>query len=253
MLGRRYWVDVGKIGVVANDDVLYSLIEERKRFDLGQVRLTTGDLGTEIKWHVQSPCHASLYAAMDWLTTAKSPFVLRFYISGWFEEFHRTYQDVMRRLEDIVARGDRHFTTRTMVQQFELNEKPLPDLITECLNSPASALDYAVECAYEESFEQYSVERIGPKSVINQVWGPFPSSFPCLSTSQYGKVVSQAYHEVFVSGKPRYDHVLAAMRMPDNVLFWVPYHRLVLPKKANGSKPSVLVISELSQVDIKLI
>jgi hypothetical protein len=253
MLGRRYWVDVGKVGTVADEDGTYSQFEERKRFDHGQVRLTTGDLGTEIKWHVQSPCHSSLYAAMDWLVTAKSPFVLRFYVSGWFEEFHRSYQDVMRRLEDIVARGDRHFTTRTMVRQFELKDKPLPDLITECLNSPASALDYAVECAYEDGTEQFAVDKIGPKSVINQVWGPFPSSFPCLPTSQYGKVVSQAYHEVSHSGKPRYDHVLAAMRMPDNVLFWVPYHRLVLPKKSSSSKPTVLVIAELSQVDIKLI
>jgi hypothetical protein len=253
MLGQKYWVDLGKIGAVSNDDSNYSQIEDRKRFDLGQVRLTTGDLGTEIKWHVQAPCHASLYAAMAWLSAAKSPFVLRFYVSGWFEEFHRTHQDLMRRMEDIVARGDRHFATRTMVQQFELDEKPLPDLITECLNTPASALDYAVECAYEESTDQFAVERIGPKSVISQVWGPFPSSFPCLSTSQYGKVVSQAYHEVSVSGKPRYDHVLAAMRMPDNALFWVPYHRLVLPKKMSGSKPTVLVISELSRVDIKLI
>ena len=86
MLGRRYWVDAGKIGNFANDDATYSLIEERKRFDLGQVRLTTGDLGTEIKWHVQSPCHASLYAAIEWLATARAPFVLRFYVSGWFEE-----------------------------------------------------------------------------------------------------------------------------------------------------------------------
>ena len=253
MIGRRYWVDAGKIGNVVNDDATYSLIEERKRFDLGQVRLTTGDLGTEIKWHVQSPCHASLYAAIEWLATAKTPFVLRFYVSGWFEEFHKTYGEVMRRLEDIVARGDRHFTTRTLVQQFELDEKPLPALITECLNRPSSALDYAVECAYEESTEQFAVQKIGPKSVINQVWGPFPSSFPCLPTSQYGRVVSKAYQEVSDTGKPRYDHVLAAMRMPDNVLFWVPYHRLVLPKIAKSQKPSVLVISELSKVDIKLI
>ncbi len=253
MLGRRYWGDAGKIGSIANDETPFSQIEERKRFDLGQVRLTTGDIGTEIKWHVQSPCHASLYAAIEWLATANGPFVLRFYVSGWFEEFHRTYQEVMQRLEDILARGDRHFTTRTMVQQFALNEKPLPELISECLNTPSSALDYAIECTYEENSEQFAVERIGSKSVINQVWGPFRSSFPCLPTSQYGRVVSQAYHEVSVSGKPRYDHVLAAMRMPDNVLFWVPYHRLVLPKKVSGSKPSVLVVAELSQVDIKLI
>ena len=146
-----------------------------------------------------------------------------------------------------------HFTARTLVKQFEIDEKPLPGLLTECINKPATASDYAVECSFEGNTEQFTVKKIGSKSVINQVWGPFPSSFPCQSTSQYGQVVSEAYREVLNTGRPRYDHVLAAMRMPDNVLFWVPYHRLVLPKTSHNGDPSVLVISELNQVDITLI
>lgn len=253
MQGQRYWVEAGKIGAALADKASISAIEEKKKFENGIVRLTTGNLGTEIKWHVQSPCYASLFSTLEWLSTAKPPIILRFYVSGWFEEFHKNQEAAAQRVEDIISRGDRHFTVRTMVKQFELNEKPLPSLLTECINKPATATEYAVECSFEDNTEQFTVQKIGAKSVINQVWGPFPSSFPCQTTSQYGQVVSEAYREVLDTGKPRYDHVLAAMRMPDNILFWVPYHRLVLPKKGGSGNSSVLVISELSQVDIRLI
>ncbi len=202
---------------------------------------------------MQSPCYASLFSTREWLETAKLPIILRFYASGWFEEFHRSHESAARRLEDVISRGDRHFTAKTMVRQFELNEKPLPSLISECIKAPSTADEYAIECSFEDNTEQFTVQKIGVKSVINQVWGPFPSSFPCQATSQYGQVVSEAYREVLNTGKPRYDHVLAAMRMPDNVLFWVPYHRLVLPKKSVSGNPSVLVVSELNQVDILMI
>ena len=251
--GQRYWVDAGKIGTALSDNAVVSTADEKRNYENGHVRLTTGKLGTEIKWHVQSPCYASLFSTLEWLHSAKLPIILRFYVSGWFEEFHRTYESATRRLEDVVSRGDRHFTSKTMVKQFNLNEKPLPGLLTECIKKPSTALEYAIECSFENNTEQFTVQKIGPKSVINQVWGPFPSSFPCQSTSQYGQVVSEAYREVINTGRPRYDHVLAAMRMPDNVLFWVPYHRLVLPRHNPGGDPSVLVISELHQVDIKLI
>lgn len=253
MQGRRYWIESGIISSVLNDLAPLSAADERKKFESGHVRLTTGDRGTEIKWHVQTPCLASIFAAMDWLSDANLPLILRFYASGWFEEFHQSHHAAIRRLEDIVARGDRHFTSKTLVKQFEINEKPLPTLLTQCINKPNTALDYAVECAFEDNTEQFTVKRIGPKSVISRVWGPFPSSFPCQSTGQYGQTVSQAYREVLTSGKPRYDHVLASMRMPDNVLFWVPYHRLVMPKLGRVDSSSVLVISELSKVDIQLI
>ena len=253
MQGQRYWVEAGKFSVDLNDSSAMKVIEENKKFDDGLVRLTTGELGTEVKWHVQSPCYASLFSTLEWLNTAKLPIILRFYVSGLFEEFHRTHESAVRRLEDVISRGDRHFTAKTMVRQFALNEKPLTTLLNECINKPTTASEYAIECSFENNTEQFTVQKIGLKSVINQVWGPFPSSFPCQATGQYGQVVSEAYREVLNTGRPRYDHVLAAMRMPDNMLFWVPYHRLVLPKRGNDGAPSVLVISELNQVDITLI
>ena len=253
MQGRRCWVEAGKIGSYEAGSVHVSTSEERNKFNAGQIRLTTGDLGTEIKWHVQSPCYASLFVVLERIKSARLPIVFRFYLSGWFEEFHQSSVGAILRLEEIIARGDRHVSTRTLVKQFDLREKPLTSLFKHCIDKPDGAEDFAVECVFEKNTEQFSVRKIGTKSVIGQVWGTFLSSFPCQVAGQYGQVVSEAYREVLHSGKPRYDHVLAAMRMPDNNVFWVPYHRLVLPKKHNLSDLSVLVVAELNQVDIHLI
>ncbi|MDE2446599.1 MAG: hypothetical protein KGO94_10495 [Alphaproteobacteria bacterium] len=253
MQGQRYWVDQGHIGIALLENANFSVNDEKAKFSAGCVRITTGSLGTEVKWHVQTPCFSSLFMVMSWISGAQLPIVLRFYASGWFEEFHHTQGSAVRRIEDIVARGDRHFTAKTMIKQFEMKQNVLPNLLSECMQSPAISADYAVECLLEENPEQFTVQKIGPKSVISQVWGQFPSSFPCQPSGAYGQVVSEAYHEVVTTGKPRYDHVLAAMRMPDNALFWVPYHRLVMPKQGKLNKPTVLVIAELSQVDIQLI
>jgi hypothetical protein len=253
MHGQRYWVENGVLGDQVSDTAVLSPLDERKKFDLGQVRVTTGEIGTEVKWAVLSPCLSSLFFVSDWLISAKGPFVLRFNASGWFEEFHQTCEDVQRRLDEIIARGDRHFTSRTLIKEFNITQTPLTPLLSDCIATESTAQDYAVECVYEDNTQQFMVERIGPKSAISRVYGSFLSSFPCQSAGSYGQTVSQAYTEVLNSGKPRYDHVLAAMRMPDNEVFWVPYRRLVLPKLGQGNKHSVLVVSEITPVDIQLI
>lgn len=251
--GRRYWIKEGKISL--SDDQLkdHSALEERKVFEQGLVRITTGDLGTEIKWHVFSPCVASMFAAIPWLEQAKPPYVLRFHVSGWFEEFYQTHAEVTKRIEDIIARGDRHFTTRTLIKEFDWHEKPLTPLLESCLIDESQAGQYAVECVYEEHTQQFLVETIGEKSAIRKVWGNFLSSYPCQTSNQYGQVVSEAYQQVLNTGKPRFDHVLAALRMPNNEVFWVPYKRLVLPKRGSTHRPTVLVVSEITGVDIQLI
>jgi hypothetical protein len=253
MQGRRYWVEGAKLDALSYGAADLTQLEERKKFDQGHVRLTTGDLGTEVKWAVLSPCLASLFFVQEWLKDATIPVVLRFYVSGWFEEFYSVKNDAVLRLDAIIARGDRHFISRTLIKEFNLDTAPLTPLLSDCFAHASTAEEYAVECVYEDMTSQFLVERIGPKSVISKVWGSFPSSFPCQAAGSYGHAVSQAYTEVLNTGKPHYDHVLAAMRMPDNDIFWVPYRRLVMPKLSASNKPAVLVISEITPVDIQLI
>jgi hypothetical protein len=80
-----------------------------------------------------------------------------------------------------------------------------------------------------------------------------PVSYACKSGNSYDEVVSEAYTHVLRSGKPRYDHVLAALRMPDNVVRWVPYQRIVVPRQNSEHSLSVSVVAEIAKVEINLI
>lgn len=251
--GHKYWVENGVMGINVPKYSLLSSKDEKLKFEAGQVRVTTGDLGTEIKWTVLSPCLSSIFAVIEWLDAAKAPFVLRFYISGWFEEFYQTAPEVTRRLEDIITRGDRHLTKKTFVQQVDPVVAHLTPLLSDCLSSQISPEDYAVECSYEEVSQQFIVDKVGAKSPISKFYGTFLSSFPCQPIGSYNDTVNEAYRHVLDTGKPRYDHVMAAFRLPDNQVHWVPYHRLILPKLAIGAKHTVSVISEISRISFNVI
>ncbi len=227
--------------------------DERLKLESGQVRVTTGDHGTEIKWTVLSPCLSSLFVVNEWLSTAIAPFVLRFYVSGWFEEFYETYNEVSRRVDEIIARGDRHLTKRTYVQEVETNAVTLTPLLKDCLLSTVPPEDYAVECSFEEASQQFVVDRVGAKSPISKFYGTYLSSFPCQPIGSYNDTVNEAYKYVINTGKPRTDHILAAFRLPDNQVHWVPYQRLILPKRGSPGSHSVAVISEISRISFNVI
>ena len=124
--------------------------------------------------------------------------------------------------------------------------------MAKCLDDPEAVRDFAIDCIFEEATGQFLVENIGPRSAVAKVYGTFPHSYPCQTASNYSQIVSEAYVQVMATGRPRHHHVLAAMRMPNNEVFWVPYRRMVLPK-VGGSRPGVTVVSEITPVDIKLI
>jgi hypothetical protein len=253
MQGQRFWVEGGSIGPVQADALMIGPIDERERFAAGQVRVTTGTLGTELKWVVLSPCNASLFATTCWLEKTNAPFVLRYFASGWFEEFLDTVEMATRRIEEIIARGDRHFTCHTVIKEYDIKQAPLSPLLSSFVIDGTTVEDYAVECTYEAVSKQFHVERVGRKSAIGRVYGTYLSSFACRSTSSYSDTVSEAYREVLESGLPRYDQILAAMKMPDEEVLWVPYSRLVLPKRGKRGKQAVQVIAEIGRVDIQLI
>ncbi|CAN0254607.1 unnamed protein product, partial [Phaeothamnion confervicola] len=67
MHGERFWIAGGrKLPASSIENVLDETEAERFNHD-GAVRVTTGPLGTEIKWSVFSPCFGSLYYAIEWL------------------------------------------------------------------------------------------------------------------------------------------------------------------------------------------
>jgi hypothetical protein len=252
MRGQRYWVQQGRIeaspslaaDINAQDDQCYQA---------GKVRLTTGELGTEVKWVVNSPCVSSLFKAMQWLPSVKPPYILRFFAVGWFEEVYREANAAVGRMEQVLARGDRHFASRVFIAEVAASSPQVPPVLKEALTGRGILEDYSVECVLDENSGLFHVERVGPQSAIGRVWGTYTSSYPCQSAGSYGDPVNATYEDVLRTNRPRYDHILAALRLPDNRLHWVPYHRVVLPHTTGSNHVAVTVVSQIARVDIKVL
>lgn len=251
MRGRRFWVHHGSIEPTLAETPLRPQDEDRL-LTSGSVRLTTGDLGTEIKWEVSSPCVASLFRTIQWLPTVKPPYILRFLAIGWFEEVCQTAEAAIKRIEQVLARGDRYFTTRVFIEQHSPESGIMPEVLQSAIQGRNLAEDYAVDCSFDLDSHLFKVERIGPQSAIGRVWGTFPTSYPCQIEGSFGDPVNATYQDVLRTGKARYDHVLAALRLPDNAVHWVPYQRVVVPRTVEG-KHGVKVFAQITKVDIQVL
>lgn len=251
MRGRRYWVHRGNLEPYVGGGDL-SLEDEDRLLRNGSVRLTTGELGTEIKWVVNSPCYTSLFKAIQWLPAAKPPYILRFFAIGWFEEVCGTPELAVMRVEQLLARGDRHFTSRVFIEQHSPAEKAMPEVLQSAMQGNRLADEFAVDCSFDPDNHTFKIERIGPQSAIGRVWGTYPTSYPCQVEGSFGDPVNATYEDVLRTGKPRYDHILAALRLPDNALHWVPYQRVVVPRLING-KNGVVVFAQITRVDIQVL
>ena len=253
MHGQRFWIAGGrKLPDSSIEHILDDVETERFNHD-GAVRVTTGLLGTEIKWSVFSPCFASLFYVIEWLPAASLPIVLRFYLSGWFEETCYTVDQAINRIEQVIAKSELHLTRRTFVEEFDPAGKMLPPILQRTWEDHTVSPENSIDCVYEEQSRKFRVDRIGSQSTIAKYYGMSPVSYACKSGNSYDDVVSEAYTHVLRSGKPRYDHVLAAMRMPDNIVRWVPYQRIVVPMHNSEKLLSVSVVAEIANVEISLI
>ena len=253
MHGERFWIAGGrKLSDSSIEHILDDVETERFNHD-GAVRITSGSLGTEIKWSVFSPSFASLYYAIEWLPMASLPIVLRYYLSGWFEETCFTVGQAINRIEQIMAKSELHLTRRTFVEEFDPKGRIMSPMLQKMWQDHSISLEDSVDCVYEEQSRKFRVERIGTQSTIAKLYGMSPVSYACKSGNSYDEVVSEAYTHVLRSGKPRYDHVLAALRMPDNIVRWVPYQRIVVPRPNGEKSMSVCVVAEIAKIDINLI
>ncbi len=252
MSGQRIWIHNGNVEPVTSLNT-HTAEQEEQFLKVGSVRLTTGHLGTEIRWTVNSPCVTSLFKAIQWINSARGPFILRFFAIGWFEEMYREPAAAVRRIEQVLARGDRHFTSRVFIKEAERDTATMPTVMKDALLGQSFQPEYAVDCEYDEHSNLFRVERVGPKSAIGRVWGTYTSSHPCQSIGSFSDPVSACYIDVLKSNQPRYDHVLAALRLPDNALHWVPYHRVIFPKRNDNGQRGVAVIAQIARVDIQVL
>ncbi|MBM3519367.1 MAG: hypothetical protein FJX63_01115 [Alphaproteobacteria bacterium] len=219
----------------------------------GLVRVVSGPVGTEIKWATFSPCLASLFFISDWLSDLPAPYMLRYFLAGWFEEEFRAPEEAHDRIIDIIARSDIHLMRRVFVQQGDPARNGMPASLRCAWGGRDEALDRSVDCRYDEAVGQFRVIRVGRQSTIAKLWGTEPSTYPCANGGIYDRAVGAAYWDVVQTGAPRYDHVYAAMRMPAGELVWIPYQRVILPGEWQRGTRAVRVLTEIAKVDISII
>lgn len=219
----------------------------------GAVRMQSGPEGTELRWVVAAPNVMSLFAAEALLDHRDGPFMLRFFLGGWFEERFSTVEQVRDRISALVMHGDRHLASRVFVDAPDPKSARVPQCLREILEEGAAPRDQTVECRYEPEVDGFVVSHIGTRSAIGRIWGTDPSSFPCLSTGAFGQSASASYSRAVRGRVPVYDQVIAALRFPDQSLHWVPYHRVILPLEGKRNTETVEVVCEYADVDFRVL
>lgn len=218
------------------------------------VKLETGSTGSRVNWVMFGANWSSIYFLREFILTCTAPVTLRYFNAGWFEETIETVMDAAERLADLLYKSDVRFAQRTYVASFEPNRKKMPERLLNALDHGEKSEESAITCAIDVGRELVTVESVGRDSLVGRIWGLSPVSFPCQTGHSYDKVVSRSYYEVLESGKPHYDHVLAALVCPDGEVGWIGYQRIILPDgNVVDGKGRVKVISDLAPVDIKLL
>jgi hypothetical protein len=252
---QEHWIAKGELVPPPQREIYAGSGDNARLHKLGHVRVLVSAAGTEVSWAVFAPNWAALYFAMEWLATTPGPYVLKYFLSGWFEESYRHLGEACARIDQIIAKSDLHLVSRVHVKEADPSKTRLsiPHLLQSALNDGRADPDDAIDCIFDDGIDRFRVDRIGPKSAVARLWGDTPSAFPLVSGGAYDQTVSEAYLAVVRSGRPRYDHVYAVMTAPDNSPVWIPYQRVILPNKLKNGVQSVSVISEMAPVEIRII
>jgi hypothetical protein len=253
---QEFWIAHAQLAPAPADrDLKAATVSDSERMHRdGHIRITVAPGLTEIKWSVFAPNWSSLYFAMEWLATTPGPYVLKYFLSGWFEEAFQSASDASDRIDQIIAKSDLHLMSRAYVRETDLERtrNTPPDLLRDTWNDQIADPATSVDCVFDERTDRFRVQRVGPKSTIARLWGSTSQPFPCVNGGSYDRIVSAAYMDVARTKRPRYDHVYAVMTTPDNQPVWIPYQRVILPSKSR-SGPAVSVVTELAPVEIQII
>jgi hypothetical protein len=251
---QEYWVaraklierPVGETGERLSDR---QLLQQREL-----VKVTIENDLTTVKWVMFAANWSSLYFVVSWLKTIKTPIKLCFFNAGWFEEFFDIGHDAINRMEDLIPKSDVRFSNRTYTRNFNPSHEKLPEMLGQIWQSGAIDSSHAVLCAIDTERKLTQVEYVGSDSALAKVWGISPVSYPCLSGHSYDRIVSETYYEVVRTGRPVYDHVLAAMTHPGGDVRWFNYHRLVFPSKMKSSNFQLVAVAcEVAKVNIPIL
>jgi hypothetical protein len=251
---QEYWISQGRIierpigedGAVLTDRMLFA------RGDL--LKIMVSPQGTTIKWVMFGANWTSIYFAKEWLKSFQGPFTLNFFNLGWFTEKYPDGKTANARMDHLISKSDVRFSSRVYTRDFDPNTAKLPPKLREMWLSGSADEKVVVTCTVDTVRQFTNVEFVGPESALAKVWGQETMTYPCQTGHSYDKIVSRAYYDVIKTGRPHYDHVIAAMGDPKGQVQWFGYHRLIFPTfQMEGKLPKVKVVSEVAPVDIPLL
>ncbi|MFO1033019.1 MAG: hypothetical protein U1E15_02630 [Hyphomicrobiales bacterium] len=250
----EFWINAGALCARPTRPDGRPIPDRKLLHEHGLVKLEAGADGTTVSWVMFTANWSSLMFLSEFVMTCLGPVTLRYFNAGWFEETIETTVDARSRIEQLLVKSDVRLAERTYVSDFDPKAQALPPKLREALEGQGDIEKTAITCAVDPDTETVNVESIGADSLLGKIWGLSPVSFPCQTGHNYDRIVSRPYFKVINSGRPHYDHVLAAMVRPDGEVGWIGYQRIIMPDlhPTTGAK-RVRIVSELSPVDIRLL
>lgn len=219
----------------------------------GAVKIIETSDGVELRWVLFSANWASVYFLIETLHLYTGPFTLRYFLSGWFTEKVVDSKTARTRINQLIAKSDVHLGQHTFVKDGDKRSEKVPHILRDTLSDGTAIPELSVDCIYDDESGKFLVQRVGSQSSIAKLWGVSPVSIPCLTGNSYDEMISGAYNKVLNADEPHYDHVIAAMVLPNQTVDWVPYQRVVLPHRFPNGDKGVSVVSEFADVDIKIV
>jgi len=248
-----YWIARGELATLPQENHDGAVLETELLQRRGFIKIVHNKDGTTIKWDLFAANWAAIYFAIDFITSLRGPYHLHYFLAGWFQETYDDVEVARDRIDIILGKSDVRLSTRTFVQEADPKRTDIPSTLKAALTERKIAPEYSVDCIYDPLTGRFLVDRVGAKSTIAQLWGMSPVSYPCLTGHSYDQMVSRAYPKVLKSGDAHYDHVYAAMTAPDGTIVWIPYQRVVLPKRFGHRKRGVAILTERTKVDISVL
>ncbi len=250
---RTSWIINGELTHILPDTIGIGASEMSFLARRGIVKVTENADGVEFKWVLFSGNWSSLLFLEECMHLFTGPYTFKYFVSGWSSEVIQNVAEARTRLNQLMAKSDVHISQHTIVKEINPAKTKVPHVLRDSLTDMTVIPELSVDCVYDDDTDQFLVQRVGSQSGIAKIYGMSPVSSPCLTGNSYDQVVSEAYPKVMNDDKPHYDHVLAAMNLPDKSVAWVPYQRVILPHRFPDGRKGVSVITEQVGVDIKVV